>query len=133
MKMDNLEKELTELLKNESGLEASKDETARKEIAQMEGFFERFVTNVQRARLVFWIFFVLGLIIMFVGLTLLFNLRNPNELAVALFMALVGFNSTILIKLWYWTMSTKFDVLKEIKEVQLQITELAEKKPPSAD
>jgi len=129
--MDNLEKELTELLKNESGLEASKDETARKEMYQMKGLFERFVTNVQRARLVFWIFFVLGLIIMFVGLNLLFKLGNPNERLVALFMALVGFNSTILIKLWYWTMSTKFDVLKELKQLQLEIAELAGKNPPA--
>ena len=131
MTMDNLEKELKELLKNESSLEASKDETTRKEMYQMKGLFERFVTNVQRARLVFWIFFVLGLIIMFVGLNLLFKLGNPNERLVALFMALVGFNSTILIKLWYWTMSTKFDLLKELKQLQLQIAELAGKESSS--
>ena len=97
----------------------------------MKGLFERFVNNIQRARLAFWIFFVVSLIIMFIGLALLFKLSNPSELAVALFVALVGFNSTILIKLWYWTMNTKFDVLKAIKELQLQIAELAGKNPPS--
>jgi len=128
--MNNLENGLKKMFKNELGFEPSKDESKRKETYQMKLLFERFVTDVQRARLVFWIFFVLGLIIMFVGLTLLFKLDNPNGRLVALFMALVGFNSTILIKLWYWTMSTKFDVLKEIKQLQLQIAELAGKSSP---
>jgi len=129
--MHNLENELKKVLKRELGFDPSKGEYKRKEIAQMKGLFERFVTNVKRARLVFWIFLVLGLIIMFVGLTFLFKLENPNERLVALFMALVGFNSTILIKLWYWTMNTKFDVLKELKQLQLQIAELAGKNHPA--
>lgn len=33
--MDNLEKELTELLRNENGFESSVDESTRKEMAQM--------------------------------------------------------------------------------------------------
>ena len=94
----------------------------------MKGLFERFVNNIQRAKLVFWIFFGISLIIMFTGLSLLFKLSNPNELAVALFVALVGFNSTILIKLWYWTMYTKFEVLKELKQLELQIAEQTAKK-----
>jgi len=129
--MDKLENELKKALKSELGFDPDMGESKRKEMYQMKLLFERFVTNTRRARLVFWIFFILGLIIMFAGLTLLFKLGNPNERLVALFMALVGFNSTILIKLWYWTMNTKFDVLKEIKQLQLQIAELASKEPPS--
>ena len=129
--MDKLERELKKTLKSELGFDPAKGESKRKEMEQMKGLFERFVNNIQRARLAFWIFFVVSLIIMFIGLALLFKLSNPSELAVALFVALVGFNSTILIKLWYWTINTKFDVLKAIKELQLQIAELAGKTPPS--
>jgi len=44
---------------------------------------------------------------------------------------LIGYNSTILMKLWYWVVSTKLNILKEIKQLQLQIAELADKEPPS--
>lgn len=131
--MDKLEKELKKTLKSEPGFYPDKGKSKRKEMNQMKLLFERFVNNIQRARLVFWIFFVVSLIIMFAGLASLFKLSNPNELALALFVALVGFNSTILIKLWYWTMNTKFDVLKEIKQLELQIAELAGREPPAED
>ena len=127
MTMDKLEKELTELLKNESGLEASKDETARKEIAQMEGFFERFVTNVQRARLVFWVFFLLCLGMMVGGYIGLRYAGNTKEMLSWVIFFMIGFNSTILMKLWYWVVSTKLNILKEIKQLQLQIAELTGK------
>jgi hypothetical protein len=41
----------------------------------------------------------------------------------ALFLALVGFNSTILMKLWYWIAHTKLSILQELKQLQLQIAE----------
>lgn len=131
--MDKLEKELKKMLKSEPGFYPDKGESKRKEMNQMKLLFERFVNNIQRARLVFWIFFVMSSIIMFSGLALLFKLSNPNELALALFVALVGCNSTILIKLWYWTMNTKFDVLKELKQLELQIAELSGKDHSSED
>ena len=40
-------------------------------------------------------------------------------------------DSTVLIKLWYWIMNNKLNVLKELKQLQLQISELARKEPPS--
>jgi hypothetical protein len=131
--MDKLEKELKNTLKSEFGFYPGDDESKRKEMDQMKLLFERFVNNIQQARLVYWVFFVVSVIIMFIGLSLLFKLSNPNELAVALFVALLGFNSTILMKLWYWTMNTKFDVLKELKQLQLQIAELSGKDHSSQD
>jgi hypothetical protein len=50
---------------------------------------------------------------------------------VLLFM--IGFNSTILMKLWYWVCDTKLNVLKEIKQLELQIADLIGKEPPSKD
>jgi len=40
-------------------------------------------------------------------------------------------DSTVLIKPRYSIMNNKLNVLKELKPLQLQIAELAEKKPPS--
>jgi len=38
---------------------------------------------------------------------------------------------TVLMKLWYWVLNTKYGVLKELKQLQLQIAEMAGKTPPS--
>ena len=40
-------------------------------------------------------------------------------------------DSTVLIKLWYWIMNNKLNVLREMKQLQLQIAELAGKEPPA--
>ena len=39
----------------------------------------------------------------------------------------------VLMKLWYWIMNNKLNVLKEIKQLQLQIAELTNQPPTSED
>lgn len=51
----------------------------------------------------------------------------------ALFTALVGVNAAMLIILWYWQIQAKLSIQKELKELQLQITELAGKEQTSED
>ena len=129
--MDKLEKQLSEWLKNESGLEAGKDETARKEMYQMKLIFERFVKDIRRARLIFWIFFLLSLGMMvagYIGLRTTGDTRGMISWAIFL---MIGFNSTILMKLWYWVEDAKFNVQKEVKQLQLQIAELTGKERPN--
>jgi hypothetical protein len=46
---------------------------------------------------------------------------------------MIGFNSTILMKLWYWVADTKLNVLKEMKQLQLQVTELSGREQSSGD
>lgn len=40
--------------------------------------------------------------------------------------ALFSFESTILMRLWYWQINTKYAVLQEVAELRLQVAELAE-------
>jgi hypothetical protein len=49
----------------------------------------------------------------------------------ALFTAIVGINAAMVIILWYWQIQAKLSIQKEMKELQLQIAELADKEPPS--
>jgi hypothetical protein len=44
---------------------------------------------------------------------------------------MIGFNSTILIKLWYWVVSSKYKIIEELKQLQLQIADQAGEKPPA--
>ena len=46
---------------------------------------------------------------------------------------MIGFNSTILMKLWYWVIDTKLSVLKEMKQLQLQIAEKTSKEQPAGN
>ena len=49
----------------------------------------------------------------------------------ALFTALVGVNAAMVIILWYWQIQAKLSIQRGMKELQLQIAELAGKEQPS--
>jgi hypothetical protein len=49
----------------------------------------------------------------------------------ALFTAIVGVNGAMVIILWAWQIQAKLSIQKELKELQLQIAELAGKEPSS--
>ena len=121
--MNNLENELKKAFKSELGFEPSKVESERKEIGQMKLIFERFVKDIRQARLVFWIFFLLSVGMMAGGYIGLRSATDTRGMLSWVLFFMIGFNSTILMKLWYWVVDTKFNVLKEIKQLQLQIAE----------
>ena len=121
-------KELTELLGNESGFAGSIDESTRKEMAQM--IFQKFESDMSKVKVVFWIFLVMGVATMVGGMIFLIHAKGTKWMLFAAVIALMGYNSTILMKLWYWVVSTKLGILKEIKQLQLQVAELIDKKQP---
>lgn len=95
--------------------------------------FQKYETDIFKVKVVFWIFFVLSLGMMaggYIGLRFAGDTRGMLNW-VLLFM--IGFNSTILMKLWYWVVDTKLNVLKEMKQLQLQVAELSGKESPSED
>ena len=49
----------------------------------------------------------------------------------ALFTAIVGVNAVMVILLWYWQIQAKFSIQRGLKELQLQIAEMADQKTPS--
>ena len=51
----------------------------------------------------------------------------------ALFTAVVGVNAAMVIILWYWQTQAKLSIQRGMKELQLQIAELAGKEPPVKD
>ena len=121
--MNNLENELKKAFKSELGFEPSKVESERKEMGQMKLIFERFVKDIRQARLVFWIFFLLSIGMMAAGYIGLRSAADTKGMLSWVLFFMIGFNSTILMKLWYWVVDTKFNILKEIKQLQLQIAE----------
>ncbi len=129
--MNNLEDELKKAFKSELGFEPGKGESEQKEIGQMKLIFERFVKDTRQARLVFWIFFLLSVGMMAGGYIGLRSAADTKGMLSWVLFFMIGFNSTILMKLWYWVVDTKLNVLKEIKELQLQIAESTGKSSPA--
>jgi hypothetical protein len=116
--MINFEKELKEVLEKNGDFNAAENEKSRKEIIQM-----RFDKSLQRTKLIFWIFFLLSLGMMAGGYIGLRLAGNTKDMLSWVIFFMIGFNSTILMKLWYWIVNTRINLQKELKELQLQISE----------
>jgi len=127
--MNDLEKELTELLKNESGFEGRTNESTRKEMAQM--VLQKFELDMFQVKIVFWIFLIVSAAMMVGGMIFLTREESTRGMLFSVVVAMIGYNSTVLMKLWYWVVSTKLGILKELKQLQLQVSELTEEEPPS--
>lgn len=126
--MDKFEKDLQKVLGEIGDFDVTKGEKLRKEIVQM--WCDK---NLLRAKIVFWIFFLLSGGMMIGGYVGLRSAGSTKEMLSWVIFFMIGFNSTILMKLWYWVVDNKLNVLKEIKQLELQIAELASKEPPAED
>ncbi len=51
----------------------------------------------------------------------------------ALFTAIVGVNGGLAVIMWYWQIQTKLSIQRGMKELQLQIAELVDKKSSTED
>ena len=124
--MNKLEKHLEKVLETNGVFDTTKSEIQRKEIVQMWCY-----KNLLRAKLVFWIFFLLSIGMMvggYIGLRTTGSTRGMISWAIFL---MIGFNSTILMRLWYWIADAKLNIQKEVKQLQLQIADMTGKEQPA--
>lgn len=129
--MNDLERELKQLLQKEGYLDADKVETRRKEMEQM--IFQRYESDMFKVKVVYWIFFILCLGMMAGGYIGLRSASDTKAMLCWVIFFMIGFNSTILMKLWYWVVDARFKVLKEVKQLQLQVADLTGKGISSED
>jgi hypothetical protein len=115
--MDNsIEEKLNELLKIKNELDELKNEQRQQQI------LDDFDKQTKKAKKSYHTFLMITILIMLAGVGGITGNADKYRLN-ALFIALVGFNSTVLIKLWYWILQSKLDILKEIKHMQIQFSE----------
>jgi hypothetical protein len=124
--MDKLETQLKKVLEKNGVFDVSKSETLRKELIQMQ-----WKKNMFRVKMVFWTGFVLSAGISIIALIHLYHEQNTRSMIFLAVLALIGYNSMIFLKLWLWVANTKLTMLQELKQLQLQIAELAGEEPPS--
>lgn len=119
--MDQFEKNLGQALGGRGQFDKAKSDDVRKEALKM------YDDKLKLYRWITWGFllFETVLIIIIIGA---FTATNDTKWLIGLAAAaLAAYESTILMKLWYWQMDTKLRVTKEVKELQLQIAELTQK------
>lgn len=126
--MINFEKELKEVLEKNGNFDVAKSETLRKETVQM-----LYNKNLRRTKLIFWIYFLASIGMMIGGYIGLRSAADTRGMLSWVIFFMIGFNSTILMKLWYWVADTKLNILKEMKQLQLQITGQTGEEPPTRD
>ena len=126
--MDEFEKTIRAALSDTDKFDAAKAETLRKETVQM---FEDKLKKVYRYS---WLYLMICVAIDSVA-GACFGLSAAlgctwGMIASAVIFVCSG-QCMVTIKLWYWIMNNKLNVLREMKQLQLQIAELAGKEPPA--
>ena len=124
--MNNLEQDLKKVLAGNGDFDVNRSETLRKEIVQM--WFDK---NMRKTKIIFWIFYLCSIGMMIVGYIGLRTAASTVGMLSWVLFFMIGFNSTILMKLWYWVIDTKLSVLKEMKQLQLQIAEQTSRERPA--
>jgi hypothetical protein len=117
---EELEKKLNELL----GLKKQLEEiTANKKKSDAASEFEE---KNRKTKVYFYIYLAISVGILLFGITGM-EMNTGKYQIIALFTAIVGFESTVLMKMWYHTITTKLSILREMKEFELRITEMLKK------
>lgn len=75
----------------------------------------------------FWVLVCIGFI--FVGAWGLATANDTKSMLLSLFLMMIGLESSVLIKLWFWVVDSRDVMAREIKHVQLQLTMLAASHP----
>ncbi|GAI09323.1 unnamed protein product [marine sediment metagenome] len=126
--MDEFERTIRTTLSDTSGFDTAKAETLRKETVQM---FEDKLKKVYRYA---WLYLIIcvaagGVAGACFGVSA--SLGSTWGMIASAVMFLGAGQCMVTIKLWYWIMNNKLNVLREVKQIQLQLAELAGKDAPA--
>ncbi len=117
---EELEKKLNELL----GLKKQIEEiTADKEKSKTSAIFEE---KQRKVKVYFYIWFAVSLGIMLFGMWGIYTSDGKYQIF-SLFYGILGFEGTVLMRMWYHTIATKLAILQEMKQFEMRITEMLKK------
>ncbi|NIR07918.1 MAG: hypothetical protein GTN82_21050 [Candidatus Aminicenantes bacterium] len=126
--MDEFEKTIRKALSDTNKFDAAKAQTSRKEAVRMFEDKLKKVYRYSRSYLIICVA-VCGVTGACFGLSA--GLGSTWGMIASAVIFLSAGQSMVTIKLWYWIMNNKLNVLREMKQLQLQIAELAGKEPPA--
>jgi len=111
--MDDVERALQTALSRTRPSEESVEQAKREESV---GTFER---KVRMIRWVTWFFLVVDILAMGAAAVFLQYASDARMMIWCAILFVVAFEGTILIKLWYWIVTSKISVLKELKRLEM--------------
>ncbi len=77
-----------------------------------------------------YVYLALDLVAMIVLFALFFYTSDLKFCILYAIGLLICFESTVLMKLWYWVVHSKISTMRELKLLQLQVNQLAHGQPP---
>lgn len=114
---EELENKLNELL----GLKKQLDElTSDKKISEASS--SAFEEERRKTKKRYFIWFAIMLVVTLYGLSGVLINTGRHQI-ISLFCALVGYEGTVLMKMWYHTVTSKQTILQEMKKSELRIIE----------
>lgn len=123
--MNDFEKTIRTTLNDTHKFDTAKAESLRKEIVQM---YDKKLKKVKLTTQISLLVLVALIIYSFRNLS---HSQNTIAMFTNAIVIVILAQGTVVIKLWYWVLNAKYGVLKELKQLQLQIAELAGKDPPA--
>lgn len=78
--------------------------------------FEEIKKQLRKNKICYLIFFVLSILIIFIGLGMMFSSNNIKIQLEGLFIAIVGFGTNCLIKIWVHIQLAKYKILWEMNK-----------------
>jgi len=131
--MDDFDKKLRQALSDEEHFDSLKSDALRKEVVKV---FDKKLKKV-RCLMFVWLAVYGGVAIFALWQFLQIPSTSTDgtvlvkRMLLNIFVALIAIEGTVLIKLWCLVVSAKIGILKELKQLQLQIADLTSKKSPS--
>lgn len=119
---NELDKLLQDVLSTSGTYDTEKGELIKKEVASM------YDKKLKLWRYIIWAVLAIDTILILAGINIFFSSTEVQMQIGSAAMVLLVFESSILTKLWYWQMNTKFSILKEITELRLQIAQMGDRK-----
>jgi Family of unknown function (DUF6768) len=114
--MDEFEQQIEKSLSRLEPADASKHRDCREESVKM---FENRIRNVRRLTVFFLVVDIAAMVAAAIFLQLATSTRMMIWCAI---MFMVAFEGTVLIKLWYYVVSSRISVLRELKHLETLLT-----------
>ena len=122
--MDQFDKKLSDALRDCDQFDTERNAARRKEIGKMAGgIFDR---NIATAKYWTWGALVLETIIFIIAAEVALGSRDIKTVIIAAAVAILAYETTILMKLWFWTVHSRIKLQEDMKLLQLQIAELSQ-------
>jgi len=116
--MKNGERRLHDFIYGDVEIDDAPGEDVRRKVVDEFDYGRKWVM----VKLTSYILLCIGFL--FYGAWWLADASETREMLLGFFIMMIGLESSVLVKLWYWVVDSRMATSKEIKQVQLQLSQI---------